>query len=720
MITVVNVLGVYIFLCDDVAYAKAVQQHSSYFDKDEHYKTILDEMKSKNIKENLRYFTEYPHHPGSKRNTELAEHIADRWKKSGFDKTEIFRYNIYMSFPKSPGVISLRRNGKVKKKLIIKNEPPFDDSEKKGKLLYPFNAFSPKGNVTAEFIYGNYGRGSDFRTLRKLGIKMSGKIMIFRYGKTYRGSKVKRAELHGAVGVIIFSDPIDFTYVGKEYPDGWMLNRYGVQRGTINRLGGDALSLGYPSKPKYFRIKESKYSGNPKIPSQPISYSTAYEILKFMKDDTIPLPTGFQGGLNFTYVLSSGKGNTLTLKVSTEFKTKESLTVCTSLYGREESDRYVMLGNHRDSWTYGASDPSSGTATMMEIVRSLGEVKRKTGWRPRRSIMACSWGAEEPGVLGSTEWADENHRFITEHVIAYLNIDMAVEGNFTVRLKALDFINKGIYRAAKFINAPDNPNKTLYDDWLEKSLILANTENVSKPRFTTPSSGSDYKAFWHTYGTTIADFRYIFSKKDYPMLATNGHYHTRYESFGWMSKHVDPKFIYHLTIGKLWAGHTLLIAESTIIPFNLVSYTEQVKYYLNHFEETYKAMLNAHQISLSFARQRLNALIEKTRLFHNYLNNLDLARTSDYELRSINDKLMNFERNFLITGMSKKDSARHVIYSYAPYKLKKTKFTGISEAIYFASKRDEDDWDEVRKQITLVIWCFDTANRSLDFDEWDH
>ena len=689
------------------------------FYKDMQYKSILGEMKTKNIKENLRYFTEYPHHPGSKRNTELAEYIADRWKKSGFDKTEIFRYNIYMSFPKSPGVISLRRNGKVKKKLIIKNEPPFDDSEKKGKLLYPFNAYSPKGSVTAEYIYGNYGRGSDFRTLRKLGIKISGKIMIFRYGKTARSSKVRRAEVYGAVGVIMFSDPIDSTYVGKEYPRGWMLNRYGVQRGTINRLSGDALSLGYPSKPKYFRIKASKYSGNPKIPSQPISYSTAYQILKFMKDDSKPLPTGFQGALNIKYVLSSGKGIKLTLKVSTELKTKESLTVCTSLYGSQEPDRYVMLGNHRDSWTYGAADPSSGTATMMEIVRSLGEVKRKTGWRPRRSIMACSWGAEEPGVLGSTEWADENHRFITENVAAYLNVDMAVEGNFTVRLKALNFVEKAIYRAAKLIRAPDKPQKTLYDDWLGKSSMLAK-KRLSKPPSVTPTGSSDYKALWHTYGTTIADLRYEFSRKDYPMLSANGHYHTRYESFGWMSKHVDPKFIYHLAIGKLWAGISLVIADSTIIPFQLVTYTNQVKYYLNHFEISYESSLKSHQISLRFAKERLNALIEKAKLFHNYINRLDHSRVNPYELRSINNKLMNFERNFLLTDISRNKSGRHVIYSPARNALKETKFPGISEAIYFASKRGQTNWDEVSKQITLVIWCFDTANRSLNFDEWKY
>ena len=721
IVNVINLLSVYIYLCVDVTFAKGGKKGASIpKGNGTCFTSILDEMKADNIKENLRYFTEYPHHPGSNRSKELAQHIIRRWRKSGFDKTEVFRYNILLSYPKSPGEISLRKEGKVKKKLVIDNEPPFDDSEKKGKVLYPFNAFSPKGTVTAEFVYCNYGKRADFETLRKLGVVLSGKILIIRYGEIYRGSKVRLAELHGAVGVILFSDPFDHTYPGREYPNGWTLNRYGVQRGTINRLSGDALSIGYPSKPKYFRLNATRYSGNPKIPSQPISYSTAYEILKFMKNNSIPLPSGFQGGLNFTYVLSSGKGRTVTLKVDTVLETRESLTVCTTLFGKTEPDRYVVLGNHRDSWSYGSSDASSGTSTVMEIVRSIGQVKKKTGWRPRRSIMVCSWGAEEPGALGSTEWADENHQFIQRHVAMYINADMVVDGNFTVGLRALDSVVDGVYTAAKFIKAPYNPEKSLYDDWLKKSRILAKNKKLSKPGATIPSDLSDFEAFWNTYGTTVSDVGYEFSERDYPRFSSNGQYHTRYDSFGWMTKYIDPSFVIHLAIGQLCAGHSLLIADSTIMPFNLISYVEQVGNQLDQFEEIYKSILNPRNISLSFARERLHALIGKTKLFRDYVNYLDFTHISAYELRSINDKLMNFERNFLLTDIVKNKATRHVIYASTPTYLKKeTKFPGISEAIYFASKsQTAKDWDEVRKQITLVVWCFDTANHSLDFDEW--
>lgn len=686
--------------------------------KDAFYKSILDDMRANNIRDDLKNLTMYPHHPGSERNKVLAKEMAKSWKQSGFDKTQIFKYNIYMSYPKAPGEIILRRNKTIVKSLTIDNEPVMDESESLGKPVYPFNAYSPSGHVTAKYVYVNYARTSDFTALKKRGVSVKGKIVVSRYGKTARSAKVRRAEQRGAVGVILYSDPYDYTYKGHEYPKGWMLNKHGIQRGTINRLSGDALSIGYPSKPGYFRINETKYSGNPKIPSQPVSYATAYEILRTMTDDSIVLPNGFQGGLNVTYALQSGRGRTLTLKVSTILETRESLTVCTTLNGREEPDRYVMLGNHRDSWTYGASDPSSGTAAMMEIIRTLGEKRMKDGWRPRRSVMACSWGAEEVGILGSTEWTDEHHQFIMNHVVSYLNVDMAVEGNFTVRLKALRFVSEGIYRAAKIIQSPHNENETLYFDWLKKSIILNDGKKLALPKLITPRSGSDYKAFWHTYGTTISDFRYLFSKKDYPRLPANGHYHTRYESFGWMSKHVDPEFKYHLTVSRLMGGHLLILADSEIIPFNLISYTQHIRYYLLDLEKAYAKQLTRQHISLAFAKERLNVLIEKTKQFHIYVK--QKMKATPYELRSINDKIMNFERNFLIKGISKTISARHVVWASNSYQLKSTRFPGISEAIYWASKNASSDWDGVRKQITLVVWCFDTANKSLDFDEWSH
>ncbi|XP_066916274.1 N-acetylated-alpha-linked acidic dipeptidase 2-like isoform X2 [Clytia hemisphaerica] len=692
-------------------------------EREEFYKSVFQEMKADNIRSNLKNYTALPHPPGLAQNEKLGNQIADEWGKH-MDKIEKFKYNIYLSYPEAPGEITLHQdNGKNfdKKKLVINNEPSFDESEKNNdKLLYPFNAFSGRGTVTAEIVYGNYGLDKDFDTLKNAGIDVEGKIMIFRYGKTARSRKVERSEARKAVGVIIFTDPSDHTVQGEEYPKGWMLNRYGVQRGTVNRLPGDALSIGYPSKDNYFRKDESKYSGNPAIPSQPISYSTAYEILQYMKlnDNDTALPSGFQGGLNFTYPLTSGKGRNVTLNVSTILETKATYTICGTIFGQKEPDRYVMLGNHRDGWTYGACDPSSGTAVMSEIVRSLGAQKKK-GWRPQRSIMTCSWGAEEPGIQGSTEWADENHKFLTNNVAAYLNVDMAVEGNFTVRMKVLDYLADGILKMSKLIEAPSDSSVTLYEDWLAKSKIWRNNTSLTKPYFVAATSGSDYKALWHTYGTPIADFRYIFDKVKYKQLPQNPHYHTAYESFGWMDKKLDPGFIHHLAIGRLWAGHLLLIAESDILPYDLVQFTEQLQSYFKQFDDYYKEILGNQTISLDFAKQRINALLEKCKTFQKHVDAVKKSKNEDKDLklRAINDKLMNFERNFIIKGLAKNEATRHAVYATSSNTLKSMKFNGIGEAIKDAVKNG-GDWDEVRKQITLLVWCIDTANRSLDVEKY--
>jgi len=631
----------------------------------------------------------------------------------------LYKYNIYLSYPTAPGNIYLHGNDSaLLQTLTIENEPVFDESERKPTLLYPFNAYAANGNATGQLVFVNYCRESDFDTVMSLGITVKGKIMICKYGKGSRTMKTRYSEDRGAIGLIIYTDPKDHTYAGQEYPNGWMLNEYGVQRGTINRLPGDALSLGYPSKEKYFRVGEDKYTGNPAIPVQPISYGTAYHILSWMNDSSIELPADFQGGLNFTYSLQSGN-KTIKLNVNTKLETKVSYTVCGKLYGSVEPDRYVMFGNHRDAWTYGACDPNSGTATMMEIVRSMGAHK-KNGWRPRRSIMACSWGAEESGIQGSTEWADENHKFLKEQVVMYLNVDMAVEGNFTVRLKALDSTIGGVFTAAKNIQAPDDSSRTLYEDWRIKSAMLKKVPETDMefPTYLTPTSGSDYKALWHAYGTPILDFRYYFSRLDFPSIPQNGHYHTRYESFGWMSKWVDPGFIHHQAIGRLWAGHAMVVADSNLLPINLYAFTKQVKGYLTKFQTAYQDMLDAQGITLDFAHERMDALVTKSNEFHMNVEKKMEKGIDLLKLRMINDKIMNFERAFLITGLLDTNPViRHVVYATTYNKLKNEKFPGISEAIYMAKTKNLTDWDDVRKQITYVIWCFDTANRSLDMDE---
>jgi len=680
----------------------------------EDIKDVTNKIEAGKIKENLRYLTEYPHPAGRQVSKDQADHLKKLWTEQGLDQVDIHKYNILLSYPNNPGQITIFDDGTEIKKLVIDNEPAIDDTEKKGEVLYPFNAFSPKATVTGEYVYINYGRDSDFEAVEKLGINVKGKIAFMRYGKTARGAKVERAQVRGCLGVILYSDLSDTTIPGKEYPNGWMANKDAIQRGTINRLAGDALSLGRPAKDNYFRIDQSKEDKLPKIPSQPISFTQAYHIFSAMQDDSIALPDGWQGSHNVSAKLQSGKKVTITLNVDTKLETRPTYTVCGKLYGRTEKDRYVVFGNHRDAWTYGAADPSSGSACLMEAVRVMG-AKTKSGWRPRRSLMFCSWDAEEPGTLGSTEWADDHHKFIMDQVVAYLNIDMAVEGNFTVRLKVIDIMEDGVFDAAKEMPAPDDASKSLYQDWLEKSALLdkKSLAETKKPKTYTPIAGSDYKCFWHTYGTSILDTRYLFSKVDYPFLSTNGHYHTRYESFGWMSKYVDPDFLYHKTITKLWLSHGLRMADSSLIPLNVLKYCLQLKSFFDKFETAHTKYLQPQNIKLDFMKERIDVLVEEAKKFVKAVEEKK-DKLNALELRAVNDIIMQFERNFLSNQMNIHTSARNVVYSSPQKTLEPSqKFPGIQHAMYFAQNGLVKDWDEVKKQITLVVWCIDTAIRSL-------
>lgn len=667
-------------------------------------------MNSTNIKDKSRHYSEYPHLPGSKRCKELAGEMAKQWKEYGLDRTEMFKYRALLSFPEKPAEIHLMENDSAQKKLTVKNEPAYSDSEKKGDIVYPFNAFSIPGSVNGELVYVNYGLDEDYEEVEKLDIQLKDKIFLIRYGTPSPRSKlIGRAEKKGAKGVIFYSDPSDYTYDGKEYPKGWMLNKYGVQRGSIYELAGDALSIGYPSKEHYFRENESIYKYQNKIPAQPISAEAAEEIFKFIDGDTSNTPDGFKGELNVSYALKSGNGKTVTLKVHNKLEEKDTYVVCGSLYGGGEPDRYILMGNHRDAWTYGAADPVSGSAAMDEIARALGHYHKKTKYRPRRSIKICSWGAEEAGMIGSTEWADENAHFVSSKVVAYLNVDMAVEGNYTVQIKSLDHMVESIFQASKHVKSPDSDNNLFKDMCKKHAKLDKKTSDLEEPNYDKPGAVSDNKHFSQRYGISVSDYRYIYNKLDFPKLTVhNANYHTLYDSFGWMSKFVDPKFDHHLALGRLWMQHALILADAIVIPFDLTKYAKQVQKLFLELEDKYESVLSQNKVSFDYAKSRLKTLISDTESFHKYVKKVNSSKLDPGKLRSLNDRIMHFEKNFILESNTGKLMLKHIVYSTPEY------FYGI---VFSITEDPGEDWDNVRKELTLFVWCVDMAIRSMNIDE---
>lgn len=677
---------------------------------------IADSLDKENIKENSRSYSEYPHHSGSDRNIKLGEKIARTWEDYGLDKVDKFNYDVLLTNTDKPAEIILTDDEKVVKLLVVVDEPAFENNASTTEpTLFPFAAFSRGGSIERQIVYCNYGNKKDYELLLKLNIVLKDKIFLIRWGASeLRSSLTKRAIKYGGAALIIFTDPADYSYPGEEYPNGWMSSRFGIQRGSIGTSAkylGDLLSEGYPSKHGYFREKilnVKKYLH--KIAVQPISSFLAQELFDFMDDDSITVPKNFQGGLKVRYNLQTKGSKKVTLKVYNELKVNNILVVCGTMYGKEEPDRYILIGNHRDAWVYGTADPVSGTAIISEIARVLG--KRRSTYRPRRSVMLCSWDGEESGSLGSVEWAEEHISFISKKVVSYLNVDISVDGNYTVRLKSSPLLAKSIFGAARKVVSPNDEEITLYQDMCHRHAVLKDsTEDLQEPDYNEGATGSsDTRIFVSRFSLPVSDYRYTYSSKDFPTLALYPQYHTSYDNFRWMSKFIDPTFKYHLAIGKLWLLHTLSLADNILLPFDLATYADHLEKAFLKLEKKYEELLKKNDVDFEPIKKSINLLNVKIYEFNKAKDKLDFKKLDPIILRLVNDVISNFGRQFAQTGSMK------VVY-------KEGRFDTLKKAIEFAHGKkgkvgvNIDKWDAVRKELTLILWCIDTVHQSLDLSE---
>ena len=335
-----------------------------------------------------------------------------------------------------------------------------------------FNGYSPSGQVTGEMVYANYGTIEDFLYLRNINVSVHKRIVLVRYGGIYRGDKVANAYANGAAGCLIYSDPITYAPKGTDPMDVYPFTKYlpdqGVQRGSIFEGFGDPLTPGWPSpdagQPGERIDPSDSRSLLPHIPTQPISYGDALPLLSVLGG--AHAPKEWQGGLPITYKIGPSAVQ-VELSVQSDNKVATIHNVCASIAGSEQPDRIILLGNHRDAWVFGAADPNSGTAALLEIARSFGILKQR-GWTPRRTIMMCSWDAEEAGTIGSTEWVERNRDLLNAQLVAYLNVDIAVSGE-ALYVGAMPSLDDAIRAAAKVVPAPSDNASSLYDLWVEQS-----------------------------------------------------------------------------------------------------------------------------------------------------------------------------------------------------------------------------------------------------------
>ena len=590
---------------------------------------FLGSVDSTTYKQHLKTLTARPHVSGSKANEAVQTYMTRIMQQAGFDVTA-YPYDVYI--PSHPGESSVALVTPFRQPLNQQEDLLSEDPYSADPLLWKgWNAFSGSGDVTAEVVYANYGRKEDFEQLKALGIDPKGKIVIARYGGNFRGFKAKFAEAYGAAGLLIYTDPKDSGFTkGLVYPEGAYYNASTIQRGSLltTDFTGDPLTPFEPAlpldgKPKVKRL-DPKNAQLHTIPVTPLSYGAAEQILNKMKG--APVPPTWQGGLPFTYRLEGGSDLTVRLQVDQKIDFVRARNIVGVLKGSELPEEWVILGCHYDAWGFGATDPNSGTAMLLNLSESLGRLAQK-GFRPKRSILIAHWDAEEHGVIGSSEWVEQLKEQLQAKALVYMNFDGGVSGkNFGA--SAAPTLKKLLVEASKEVAYPYT-EQSLFDFW--------NKTNDEEPPIGNLGGGSDHIAFYMHAGVPS-----LTGGAGGPTL-----YHSNYDSFRFYERFVDPEFHMGPMVEKMAGIMALRMANGDLIPYNLNRYatdlalhfknaTQKIKRFhpeFSGFEQAEKAIEELHQSATKLTTALEQLLVQ--------------PKISTKKRKSINRQLLALEKSFL-------------------------------------------------------------------------
>ncbi|HTS12362.1 MAG TPA: M28 family metallopeptidase [Candidatus Limnocylindrales bacterium] len=519
----------------------------------------------------LRHLTAEPHMAGTEASHRVALWLRAQYRSFGLD-ADIVSYSVWLPLPREIRLELVAPD----KAVLGTREQPFagDPDSSDPRAVAGFNSYSPSADVTAPVVYVNYGTEQDYADLESLGVSVAGKIVLVRYGRDYRGVKARIAEEHKAAGLLIYSDPQDDGYVvGDTYPLGPWRPLSAIQRGSVlytQIYPGDPLTPGIPSVPASKRIAPADAASLPHIPTLPINAQDASVILSHLGGDHVPRE--WQGGLPLTYHLGPGDAQ-LHLKLVMDYQQRPIYDVIARLRGANDNE-WVIVGNHHDAWVFGAADPGSGTASLLEAARALGNLAR-SGWKPRRTIVICNWDAEEPGLVGSTEWVDGNLAALQQKAVAYINTDVGVTGsNFSASATpSLDQLVRDVARDTK----DPASGRSIFDLWRERLTHpratgeIPESDGGSDALVELPlgalGAGSDFCPFFDHAGIPAIDVSFT---GDY------GVYHSLYDDFYWMKHFGDPTFEYHAALARVLGTLALRFDEADILPFNYPEYAVEI------------------------------------------------------------------------------------------------------------------------------------------------
>jgi len=646
-----------------------------------------------------RTFTAEPHPAASERNTQLADFTADEWRKQGWEDVTLRRYDVFHSRPRS---VSLEMTTPVRYMASLREDPVEADADTKNPSIYgAYFGYSASGDVTAEVVYAHSGNPEDYDLLRKSGVNVKGKIVLVRYSNpySYRGFKALTAEREGAAALLIYSDPAEdgFTH-GKVFPEGPWGPESHIQRGAITYdyiVPGDPTTPGWASVPGAKRIKPEEARSLPKIPALPLSWRDAKPLLENMNGPTAP--KDWQGALPITYRLTGAV--TVHVKVDMDTSLQPYTVVEARIRGSEIPDEWVLLGNHRDAWVFGGVDPSSGTASMMELTRALGELKQRE-IRPRRTIVVCSWDGEEYALTGSTEWGEQFADDLKEKLVAYLNVDESVAGAaMTAGPEGLSFSPSAVaslapmlVEASKDVRAPSG--KSLYEGWRATSKRDA---RASAPPLdsglveTRIGSGSDHTVFLNHLGRPVINLGF---GGDY------GVYHSMYDDHYWMENIGDPAFEYHVALTNIWGLVALRLANADVLPYDFGFNAGALDHFLAELE--LKNKIDTHKLKLRKLHERI-AEFEKAgnELREAVGQGLASGKNSAEKTQRLNEQLLQVESNWLEpSGIPGRPWFQHLLYA-ARYTYAHLEFPGLTEAV------EKGDWKMASEQETLIERAFE-------------
>ncbi len=641
-----------------------------------------------------RYFTAEPHPAGSEQNHRLALHIAEEWKRQGWDTVTIHRYDVFNSSPVSVSVEMTEPTRYVAG--LREAAYDVDPDTKNPHVQGGYVAMSASGEVTAPLVYARGGTPEDYDLLAKNGIDVRGKIAIVRYSNpySYRGFKALTAQQRGVAALIIYSDPAEDGYKkGTVFPDGPWGPETHIQRGAITYdfiVPGDPLTPGWASVEGARRIKPEESNSVPKIMAVAMSWHDAKPLLQQM--DGPEAPRDWQGGLPIVYHLGGGRVK-VHVKVQMDNSIKPNYVVEARLRGAELPNELVLLGNHRDAWEFGGVDPSSGTASMLELTRALGEMAKR-GMRPRRTIVACSWDGEEVGLTGSTEWGENFADELRKNLVAYINVDSSVSGpNF--QGSAVGSLAPILVEVSHTLNDPSG--KPLYEAW--KSSVARDTERFAatgggKRRRSTDDdslvdtrigSGSDHTVFLNFLGRPVVGLTF-----DGPY----GVYHSMYDDFYWMNHFGDPGYRYHTLMSQLWGVLALRLANADVLPFDFGAYGRNIHDFLAEVGDKPGVKQNLdlgsvfHAVEdFQSAGQRLKGATETA---------LATGKMTTQKAAVLNRNIMEVESNWLNPdGIPGRPWFKHMLYA-ARYTYAHLELPGITEAV------EQKDWATARIQAKVL------------------